>query len=879
MELLEMRVLKGPNYWSTYRKQLIEVKLDLQELEHRPTHVIDGFTDRLEALMPSLFDHRCSENRPGGFFERLRKGTWMGHVVEHIALELQTVAGMPCGFGRTRSTGKKGIYHVVFAYQLENAGIFAAKAAVRMAETLARNENYDISPDINKLVQIKKNEGFGPSTNSLINEAKKRNIPYKRIDANSLVMFGQGKHQKMICATTASTTSTIGVELAADKNDTRNILSKNFIPVPEGSVVSSEAELRKVMNDSGFPLVIKPVNGNHGRAVKINIRSGEEAVKAFWKAKEFSDSVIVERFVNGHDYRFLLIDFKLQAVARRTPAMIIGDNHSTIQELIDRINSDPRRGQGHEKVLTFIEIDSITEDILKGKNLELNSVLPSGEILFLKDAANLSAGGTATDVTDLVHPFNIALAERSARLMNLNICGVDMIAEDITFPVNRSNGAVIEVNAGPGFRMHLAPTKGKGRNVAEPVLKMLYPEGSPCRIPIIAITGTNGKTTTTRLISHLAKQEGYTVGYTTTDGIYINDQIIFHGDCAGPSSAEVVLSDPIVDFAVFECARGGILRSGLAFDKCDISIITNITEDHLGLNDINTLDQLVRVKGVVARSTMIAGYAILNADDDLVYGIRESLDCNIALFSLSENNPRVRSHCDEGGLAVVIEKGYFTLWKGEWRVRVARVKDVPLTLEGRAISMIKNILPAILAAAIRDFDIRSIRRGLQSFIPGPETTPGRMNIFQFKDYNVIIDYAHNPDGIIQLGEFVKSVNSSEKIGIIACPGDRRDQDIQTMGFYAAQIFDKLIIRHDKDGRGRTNEDINNQFMQGIHKVNSKKEVVIVSDEIEALAYAMEHALKGALIIACSEEIQKSIDFLTEAKNTELKSSQLHDVNR
>ena len=844
------------------------MKLDLEESEEYPTNKIDGFAERIEALMPSLYDHRCSEKQPGGFFARVRKGTWLGHVIEHVALELQSLAGMPCGFGRTRSARQKGVYNVVFAYQVESAGIYAANAAVRIVHALEADVPYDIKKDIKELIDINRNEGVGPSTQAILNAAKKRNIPYRRLNNNSLIMLGQGVNQKLLQATMACTTSSIGMELASDKEETKKLLADAFIPTPEGTSVYNREDLAEAISAIGFPLVIKPVDGNQGRGVTTNILTTDDAFNAFEKAKAISGEVLIEKFIKGFDFRFLVINYKLEAIARRTPAMVIGDDNSTIAELIEKTNSAPNRGEGHEKVLTKIKIDPQTHSILVEKNLTLNSILPFGEILFLKDTANLSTGGTARDTTDIVHPYNVFLAERIARLMNLDICGIDIVAEDITRPITAETGAVIEVNAGPGFRMHLSPAKGTPRDVGEPVIKMLYPDGAPSRIPLVAVTGTNGKTTTTRLIAHLAKNAGHTVGYTTTDGIYIQDQAIHYGDCSGPASAEAVLRDPIVNFAVLETARGGILRSGLGFDKCNISIITNITEDHLGLNDINTLEDLAKVKSVVARSTFNDGFAILNADDDIVYGIKDELDCNIALFSTKENNERIISHCEEGGWAAIIEKGHFTICKGEWRVRVAKVNEVPLTLDGRAVCMIKNILPSILAASISGFDTRIVRKSLQSFIPGPELTPGRMNIFKVRNYEVMIDYVHNTDGFCQLKEFMKKVNAEVKTGVVGCAGDRRDEDIVLMGKIAAEIFDEIIIRHDKDGRGRTNDEITGLIMKGIQMIKPEVDVNIISDEVDALAYAMDKASKGAFIVVCSDEIHRSIGYVT----SQMKSS-------
>jgi cyanophycin synthetase len=762
---------------------------------------------------------------------------------------------MPCGFGRTRSVERKGVYNVVFSYQVENAGIYAAKAAVRIADALRKNQPYNIEEDINALKEINKNEGVGPSTQSILNAAKKRGIPYKRLDDNSLIMLGQGVHQKLIEATMASTTSSVGADIASDKEATKKMLAQNFLPVPEGSVITEEEELKNAIDSIGFPIVIKPLDGSHGRGITTNIHTQAEALVAFQKAKEISKKIIVERFIKGMDYRFLVINYKLEAVARRMPAMIMGDDHSTIQQLIDKINSDPKRGDAHESVLTKIKIDAQTISILARKNLTLDSVLPDGEVLFLKDTANLSTGGTARDVTASVHPNNIFLAERIARLMNLDICGIDIIAEDITQPITQKTGAVIEVNSGPGFRMHLSPTQGRPKNVGEAVIRMLYPPGTSSRIPVVAVTGTNGKTTTTRLIAHIAKHAGKNVGYTTTDGIYIQDQQIHSGDCSGPVSAEAVLRDPAVDFAVLETARGGILRSGLGFDKCNIGIITNITEDHLGLNDINTIEDLAKVKSVVVRSIFDDGFAILNADDDIVYSLKDELDCNIALFSLDEDNERIKAHCEEGCWAAIIEKGYFTICKGEWRTRVARVTEVPLTMEGRASCMIKNILPAILAASISDFDTKIIRKALQSFVPGPELTPGRMNIFKIKNYEVMIDYVHNTDGFRELKDFMKNVHASIKTGIIGCAGDRRDDDIRLMGKYAAEIFDEIIIRHDKDGRGRTNEELTQLIVEGIKSEKPEMEITVISNEAEALSYATEYAIKGSFIVVSSDDVQ------------------------
>lgn len=871
MEIKDIKVMRGPNYWSNYRKHLIVLKLDIGIWEQRPTNMIDGFSASLLRVLPTLITHRCSEEKEGGLLVRINKGTWLGHVVEHIALELQCLAGMECGFGRTRSTNVKGIYHVAFSYMIEKAGIYAGKAAVNLVNNILSGLETNVDQDILQLQRIYSREQLGPTSLAIIKEAARRNIPYTRLDNNSLLMLGQGCNQKMICTSVASTTSSLAVNLASDKNATRILLSQAFIPVPEGALINDINELEEAINEIGFPLVTKPINGNHGRGITTRINTIEEARIGFYDAQEIADDVIVEKFINGLDYRFLVINYKLVAVAKRTPAMIMGDDASTILQLINETNNDIRRGEGHEKALTKIKIDTATQSILKSKNLTLDSVLPIGEILFLKDTANISSGGTARDVTDLVHPQNIFMAERIARLMNLDVCGIDIMAEDINIPITEKNGAVLEVNAGPGFRMHLAPTKGIARNVAEPFLNMLYPENSNARIPIVAVTGTNGKTTVTRLIAHIAQTAGRHTGYTTTDGIYIDKTNIRLGDCGGPASARMILRDPIVNFAVLECARGGILRAGLGFDNCNISVVTNITDDHLGLNDIDTTEQLAKVKIVVPESTFENGYAILNADDDLVYAMKRKLDCNIALFSMDANNPRIKEHCSNGGLAAYIDDKYFILSKGDWQTRIAEIKQVPLTFSGKCAFMINNILPALLAATVSEFPKETIVAALKSFIPSPAITPGRMNLFRFKKFQVMVDYAHNTDGFIQIRKYLDQIDAPRKTGIIAATGDRRVEDIKNIGRHAALMFDNIIIRHDRNNRGRTKDFLNKLLVEGIREKNNRVHVNIISNEIDALQYAMENAQQDEFIFICVDDIQNTLAYLEKEKQKEIES--------
>jgi cyanophycin synthetase len=870
MKIVEIKVLKGPNYWSIRRNKLIQMKLDLEEMEQRPTNEIPGFRERLEKMFPSMYGHRCSVGEPGGFFMRVDEGTWMGHVIEHIALEMQTLAGMDCGFGRTRGTGQEGEYYVVFSYMEEDAGVFAAKAAVRVARALTDDVEYDLNADIQALREIREDTRLGPSTGCIVEEAAKRNIPYIRLNKQSLVQLGYGIHQKRIRATIASTTSNIAVDIACDKEETKNLLEAAEIPVPRGRVVRTEEGLKDAVERVGYPMVIKPIDGNHGKGNTTNITTWEQALKAFAAAKEYSRSVIVEKFITGFDFRILVIDYKFICAALRTPASVVGDGEHNIQWLIDETNKDPRRGYGHEKVLTQITIDQFTQKMLDEKNYTLDTVPPKGELVLLKPTANLSTGGTSNDVTDEVHPANIFMCERIAKIIGLDICGIDIMASDLRSPITENGGAVLEVNAAPGFRMHIEPASGLPRNVAEPVIDMLFPKGSVGAIPIIAVTGTNGKTTTTRLTAHIAKTAGYKVGYTTSDGVYIQNQMMMKGDCTGPISSQFVLKDPTVDFAVLECARGGILKSGLAFQSCDVAIVTNVSADHIGLGGIDSLEQMAKVKAVVPETVSRNGFAILNADDDLVYEMRKGLECNVALFSMDENNPRIKEHCGKGGYAAVFENGFVTILKGTWKIRVEKVTEIPLTYGGKAVHNIMNCLPAVLGSYLyRNIKIEDIKLALQTFVPTPSQTPGRLNMFQFKHFQFLVDFAHNPAGLQLLCDFVSKLDGTPKVGIISGTGDRRDDDIRELGRISGKHFDEIIIRQDKNLRGRSAEEIVNLLVEGIGETKPKDiPIKIIYNEKEAIMFAYNSAKPGSLITIMCDVVAEALDLIKKLKEEE-----------
>lgn len=869
MKIEKIQVLKGPNIWSIRRKKLIQMRLNLEEAEELPTNKIEGFRERLEALVPSLMTHRCSEGVEGGFFQRVEMGTWMGHVIEHIALEIQTLAGMDAGFGRTRETKTPGVYNVVFNYFEENSGVYAAEQAVEIARCLMENREYDIELCIQTLREMRERERLGPSTGSIVEEAVARNIPWIRLGRNSLVQLGYGVNQQRFQATITGKTSSIAVDIACNKELTKKMLDEAAIPVPSGDLVSDEEGLESVIRKIGYPIVLKPLDGNHGKGASINVKDWETAKIGLTHAQNYGNRVIVEKYITGFDFRILVINHKMTAAARRVPAHIVGDGEMNIQHLIDKENLDPRRGYGHENVLTEILVDKDTNELLEKLHYTLESIPQKGEIVYLKSTANLSTGGTSIDVTDMVHPENITMCERISKIVGLDVCGIDIMAENLTQPLKESGGAILEVNAAPGFRMHLAPSEGLPRNVAAPVVDMLYPQGKAFRIPIIAVTGTNGKTTTTRLISHIVKNNGYRVGFTTSDGIYIQNTMLAKGDTTGPISAEFVLKDPTVEFAVLETARGGILRSGLGFTKCDIGVLTNIHEDHLGLNDIHNLKDLTKVKRVVLDSVKKDGWSVLNADDDYSMRLMGDLHSKVAIFSLDEDNPHIKKFAKEGKITCVYEEGFITIKKGDWKIRIAKAHNIPITMEGKAKFMISNVLAASLATYLYGFEIEDIANSLRTFIPSAALTPGRLNIFKFKKFHVLIDFAHNPAGYEAIEDYLKNVDATKKIGIISGVGDRRDEDIRKCGEIAGRMFDYIIIRNEKHLRGRTEEDINALLISGIQASGREVSYEIIPKEIEALKHAMSMAEEGTFITALSDVVSNAIDLVQEYQNKEI----------
>jgi cyanophycin synthetase len=867
MKILDLYIPGGPNYWSIKHKVVV-LKLDLEQYEELPTNEIEGFHDRIQNKLPGLYQHFCSEDKPGGFFDRVKMGTWMGHVVEHIALELQSMAGMHCGFGKTRGAGEKGVYNVVFEFELERAGAYAAHAAVRIAEALCSGADYALEKDIEMLRKIAREDGLGPSTAVIIQAAANRGIPHLRLDNGSIVQLGYGSAQKRIKATITNQTSPIAVDLASDKHKTKQMLQFASVPVPQGMVIEDVNQLEEVVSSIGFPLVAKPFDGNHGNGVTLNIQNREQAKAAFDCAVTFSEKVIFEKYLTGHDYRLLVINYKLVAAAKRTPAMVVGDGISTVKELVEQENLNPCRGEDHENTLTRIRIDKATEALLQLQKLSADSVPAKGIDVVLKQTANLSTGGTSEDVTDVLHPEVVEIAERVARVIGLDICGIDVIAKDITRAIKKDEFAVIEVNAAPGFRMHTNPVIGKPRPVGEAVVDMLFPGEKNGHIPLIAITGTNGKTTTARIIAHIAATAGYSPGLTTTDGIYINGNMIEEGDCTGPVSSTKVLQDSSVDFAVLECARGGLLRAGLAFNQCDVGIVTNVAEDHLGLRSIDTVEDMALVKSIIAETVKPDGVAILNADNNHTYQMRSRVKCRVALFSTNPKSDRIIQHSREGGMTAVIKEGKIIVMNGSRIIFREKIQNIPLAYEGKAVYMIENIMAAVLGALAAGIQADIIGEALRSFMPTFEALPGRTNLIPFKDFSFILDYAHNFHSITALGKLVNSFPSVCKVGIITAVGDRRDIDIINIGKVSAGLFDQIIIRVDEDTRNRNEQEIINLLYTGILQVNEKIPVEVVKKESDAVNYAITNAVSGSIIVLFSENLKSSYHIIQEYKNRE-----------
>lgn len=858
MKILETQVFRGPSIYSL--NPVIRMRLDIEGMEERPSNLIEGFTDRLIEMMPTLYDHRCSEGVAGGFLTRLSEGTWAGHIVEHVALELQCMVGTEVGYGKTRSAEKVGVYNVIYSYIEEKVGVEAGRAAVRIVEHLADGAPLDYAGELSRLSRILDEVAYGPSTQAIIDRARERDIPTIRLNDRNLVQLGHGKYQKRIEATVTSLTSLIATDIACDKELTKRMLDDAGVPVPKGRVVESVEEALEAAEEIGFPVVIKPLNANHGKGVAINLNSGGEVSQAFERASDYSRDVIVERYIPGRDHRVLIVNNEVVAVAERVPAHVTGDGRLRLAELIEKENRNPMRGEGHEKALTKIVINEESVRLIAEQGCTLESVPESGVTVWLKYTANISTGGTAVDRTDEIHHANVETARRAARIIGLDIAGIDMLTTDIARPLEETGGAICEVNAAPGFRMHVHPTVGKSRDVAGAVLNMLYPPGSPARVPVVAITGTNGKTTTSRMLAHILKMSGKKVGLTTTDGLYIDGKRILQGDLTGPWSAQMVLRDPTVDFAVLETARGGILRAGLGFDYCDIGAITNVSEDHLGLRGVETLEELAYVKSIVIEVVRRDGYSILNAEDPHLVPLAERARGTLCYFSLDADNEVLRNHLGQGGIGVTLKDHSIVIRRGSYDLPAINLNSIPATFNGRAMFNVANAMVAALAAHLSGVSLDDIRAGLKTFDTHFYLSPGRLNMEEVGDFHVLLDYAHNVAAYRNVAEFIAKLNVSRRVGVVAAAGDRRDVDIEAMGRIAGGAFDRLIIKEDDNRRGRGPGESAEIMKRGALEAGLAPEAIeMCLDEPEAVERALAEARRGDLVVITADNIRRTFD--------------------
>jgi cyanophycin synthetase len=893
-QVVEVRVYRGPNPYG-YRP-VVRFKFDLGILEQFPTSKIEGFTDRLLEVVPTLHDHGCSYGEKGGFVRRLREGTWMGHVAEHVAMELQCLAGTAVTYGKTRSVrDEPGVYNVVYSYLEERVGLLAGWLALRLlqsllppqlanfqqvgkflrqdAQPLSQEGPLDFQAELDNLIRLAERLALGPTTRSIVDEASRRGIPAIRLDDYSLVQLGYGRYQQRVRASVTGLTSHIALQTASDKALTCRLLTDAGVPVPKQGLASTVEEAIAIAQAIGFPVVTKPVDGNHGRGVSLDLEDAESVAWGFSQAQEHSADVVVEQFVQGNDYRVLVVNGEVVAASQRVPAHVVGDGHHTIAQLIEIVNSDPRRGIGHEKVMTRITLGSQAQKLLECAGYTLDTVLCDGEEFRLAPTGNMSTGGTAIDVTDIIHPDNREICRRAALVVGLDVAGIDLLTTDISKPLRETGGGICEVNAGPGFRMHLQPSEGKARNVARPVIDMLFPSGVPCRIPLIAITGTNGKTTTSRMVAHILKMTGKRVGLTTSSGIYVDGERLVDGDTTGPWSAKVVLRDPTVEAAVLETARGGILREGLGFDRCDVGCVLNVTADHLGVGGLETVEDLAWVKSLVVEVVEEDGVSVLNADDPLVARMRRRAEGRIIYFSMHDNDdtPEVlKRHLEEGGAAVVLHhnvKGdMLTIYDGEHYIPLLWGHEIPATLGGTARFNIQNALAATAMTYGMGVPVDTIRQALRTFVSTFEQNPGRLNVYDGHPFRVILDYAHNPDGMTQFARMVKAMRPNHRrvIAVLTGTGDRRDEDVREVARIVAGMVDELVLKEATLIRGRKRGEIPRLLREGALEAGLPEEAIsFVENECGAAIAALEKARPNDLVLIFCDSYKTCWRCITE----------------
>jgi cyanophycin synthetase len=862
MEIRKVLALRGPNIWANF--PVLEAWVDIKEFEDAPSDMLPGFNERLMSWLPSMVEHRCSEGVRGGFFERLRRGTWMAHILEHVTIELQSLAGNVVGYGRARGTTERGVYKVAVEYKEEEVGRAALETAYRLCLAAAHDTPFDVTAEVAKLRDLAHEVCLGPSTMGIVRAAQARGIPYRRLNKDSMVQFGYGAKQRRIVAAETDRTGAIAEQIAQDKELTRSLLRNCGVPVPAGRPVESAEDAWETAEDLGLPVVVKPQFGNQGRGVATNLSTREQVVAAYNAAREESSYIVVERFAPGSDYRLLVVGEKVVAAAKREPAQVIGDGRSSIRQLVEEVNKDPRRSSDHATALTTIKLNDIALQVLAEQGYTAESFPPAGQKVIIRRNCNLSTGGTAADVTEEVHPEVAARAVEAAKVVGLDVAGVDVVALDIGRPLEEQAGVIVEVNAAPGLRMHLQPSSGKPQPVAEAIVATLYPEGQNGRIPVVAVTGTNGKTTTTRLIAHLFRTIHKTVGMTCTDGIYVGERRIEAGDCAGPLSAQMVLMNPNVEVAVLETARGGILRAGLGFDLCDVSVVTNIAEgDHLGLSDIETPEKLAKVKRCIVEATAKTGNAVLKADDPLTAAMAEKCKGSVIFFCLDPEHPVIKEHRLSGGRAIFVRHNTVILAEADVEIPLVSLANVPLTHGGRIGFQVENALAAAAAAWGLGVPRDMIRAGLESFAADMQRVPGRFNLFEINGATIVVDYGHNVSSLSALiNTFDSDSFPSDRRGAVySAAGDRRDSDMIRQGQLLGNAFDRVILYEDHYLRGRKPGEIMGLFRQGLEQGSRVRQVEEAAGALKAVETALKAAQPGELWLVQADTIDETVDYI------------------
>lgn len=867
MKLIGVRVYPGRNIYSHW--PVVRADVDIGRYVDIPTCDIGKFNEKLISILPGLKEHKCSRGYVNGFYERLKEGTYLAHVMEHIALEIQKLLGYDLKFGKTRYLRDQTIYYLVFSYIDQTAGYQSARLAFNIIKSILENRRINLDKELLDIREKIRARALGPSTAVIIEEAHKRNIPTIRIgENNSIIQLGYGKHQRRIQATITDSTSCMAVDMACDKEETNRILKKYGLPVPEGVIVTTVEEAFRQANSLGLPVVIKPYNGNQGKGVSLNLFSQEDIRRAFEIANKYSDKILVEKYIEGRHYRVVVVAGQVVGVSERIAAHVIGNGINTIEELIHMENRNPLRGEGHEKPLTRIKIDDLVHLTLSKLRLDIRAIPKKGQIIYLRENDNLSTGGIALDATGQIHPYNKRLAERAAQIVGLDIAGIDITTRDIARPIKEDGGAIIEVNACPGIRMHHYPSAGQAQNVAGAIVDHLFPEGKAHSVPIISITGTNGKTTTTRMVASILRANNMVVGMANTGGIYIDDDLIMEGDTTGPKSAELVLMDKNIDIALLETARGGIVNKGLGYDLADVALVTNIDDDHIGVDGINTLEDMADVKSLVVEAVKEEGYCVINADDDYGKNISARARGEIVYFSKSYKNPLIIRHKKAGGKVVYLKGKKIYIFNGREESLVMEVDEIPATFKGLLEHNVENSLGAIAIGYCIGIDIAIIKKALGQFDTDIENNPGRFNIFNVGDFKVIIDYAHN---IGSYGKILKSLEAMEKnrlIGVIGVPGDRTDINILKIGELSGKYFDYLYIKEDRDLRGRRPKEVARLLKEGciLGKI-PEKHIKIEVDERLALIKAMEFASSGDIIVVFYEDYKHLVEAIEDFKKS------------